>query len=328
MEGALEERVVILMPIYDDWASASVLIGRLHAALAGSRRQIEYLLVDDGSSEGPPARIAVAGKPAPTVQVLRLRRNLGHQRAIAIGLTWVHAQFPCCCVVVMDADGEDTPEGAVKLLERFEHYQGTRTIFAARARRSEGIVFRVFYRLYRLVNWLLIGRTVRVGNFSVIPREHLDRLVGVSELWSHYAASVFKARLPNESVSLDRGHRIAGESKMNLLALMTHGLSASAVFSEILALRLLIATILLAVAALLGVGVVFAIRFYTTLALPSPGLATLSTGILMVIFFQAFSVAMVFMFLTLQGRSALGFLPIRDYAYFVDRVDRIAVDDG
>lgn len=322
--GSLEDRIVVLMPVYDDWASASVLIDRLHSALRASRWPVEYLLVDDGSSEEPPARIAVGGTPAPSVQVLRLRRNLGHQRAIAIGLTWVQTQFPCRGVLVMDADGEDTPDGAAKLLERFEQAQGKKTIFAERARRTEGVVFRSFYVLYRLVSWLLTGRRVRVGNFSVVPREHLARLVGVSELWSHYAASIFKARLPSESVRLDRGHRITGTSKMNLLSLITHGLSASAVFSEVMALRLLVATFLLAIAALVGVGVVFALRFLTNLAVP--GLATLATGILMVIFFQAFSIAMVFVFLTLQTRSTMGFLPIRDYAYFVDRVERIGVD--
>lgn len=323
-DTAPQDRIVILMPVYDDWASASILVARLHAALRESTVPIEYLLVDDGSSEAPPKRIPVEGTSPPSVQVLRLRRNLGHQRAIAIGLTWVHTQFSCRGVLVMDADGEDTPEGAVKLLERFQREEGKKTIFAARARRTEGIVFRCFYVFYRILSWLLTGRNVRVGNFSVIPHEHLSRLVGVSELWSHYAASVFKARLPNESVPLDRGHRIAGASKMNLLSLITHGLSASAVFSEVMALRLLVATFLLAIAALLGVGVVFALRFLTNLAVP--GLATLATGILMVIFFQAFSIAMVFVFLTLQGRSAMGFLPIRDYAYFVDRVDRIEID--
>ena len=58
---------------------------------------------------------------------------------------------------------------------------------------------------------------------------------------------------------------------------------------------------------------VFAIRFLTNWT--GAGLAMLGDcGILMVIFFQAFSVAMVFMFLTLQARSAMGFLPIRDAA--------------
>jgi glycosyltransferase involved in cell wall biosynthesis len=312
------------MPVYDDWASAAVLIARLHATLRGSAFAIEYLMVDDGSSQEPPPRISVEGLPPPSVQVLRLRRNLGHQRAIAIGLTWVQSHFPCRGVLVMDADGEDTPEGAVKLLERFERENGRKTIFAARARRTEGIVFRSFYVLYRLAGWFLTGRNVRVGNFSVIPREHLNRLVAVSELWSHYAASVFKARLPSESLPIDRGHRIAGVSKMNLLSLIIHGLSALAVFSELMALRLLVMTFLLAIAALAGVGVVVGIRLLTNLEIP--GLATMSTGILMVMFFQAFSVAMVFVFLTLQGRSAMGFLPIRDYAFFVDRVDRIEID--
>jgi polyisoprenyl-phosphate glycosyltransferase len=324
MTNAAAERIVILMPVYDDWASAAVLIARLQTALRGATMPVEYLLVDDGSSEEPPSMMIIPGDSATSVQILRLRRNLGHQRAIAIGLTWVHVHFPCRGVLVMDADGEDTPEGAAKLLERFEREQEKKTIFAARARRTEGIVFRAFYVLYRILSWLLTGRNVRVGNFSVIPREHLARLVGVSELWSHYAASVFKARLPNESVPLDRGHRIAGVSKMNLLSLITHGLSASAVFSEVMALRLLVATFLLAIAALVGVAVVVALRFLTNLAVP--GLATLATGILMVIFFQAFSIAMVFVFLTLQGRSAMGFLPIRDYAFFVDRVDRVQID--
>lgn len=322
---APDERIVILMPVYDDWESAGVLIRRLHAALRHVKRPIEYLLVDDGSSQEPPARISVSvdGAPPASVQVLRLRRNLGHQRAIAIGLTWVHAQFPCRGVLVMDADGEDTPEGAAKLLDRFEQEGGTKTIFAQRARRTEGMMFRAFYVMYRILDWLLTGRFIRVGNFSVIPREHVARLVGVSELWSHYSSSVFKARLPSASVPIDRGHRIAGVSKMNFLSLMTHGLSASAVFAEVMALRLLVATFLLAISAIAGVGVVFAIRFLTNWTVP--GLATLATGILMVIFFQAFSVAMVFMFLTLQGRSAMGFLPIRDYVFFVDRVDRIAI---
>src|SRR6185295_9677691 len=125
---------------------------------------------------------------------------------------------------------------------------------------------------------------------------HLGRLVAVSELWSHYAASVFKARLPNVSIPVDRGHRITGASTMNLISLIMHGLSASAVFGEVIALRLLVATFLLAIAALLGVLLVVAIRFFTFLAIP--GWATLSTGILMIVFLQAFTSAMVFVFLT------------------------------
>jgi hypothetical protein len=175
------------------------------------------------------------------------------------------------------------------------------------------------------VHWALTGRTVSVGNFSVIPIHHVDRLVAVSELWNHYAASVFKARLACETVPVDRGHRIAGESRMNFVALLAHGLSAISVFADVVGLRLLVSTFFLALLALLGVGAVLILRFTTDVAIP--GWATAATGVLIVIFLQAFLMATVFVFITLQGRSGMGFLPIRDHAYFIDRVERIHGDE-
>jgi polyisoprenyl-phosphate glycosyltransferase len=315
--------VIILLPSYDDWDSAAILIARIHDKLEGTPTPVEYLLVDDGSTIPPPAEIIVNREELPKVSVLRLRRNVGHQRAIAIGLSWVHVNCPCRGVLVMDADGEDTPEGVLALLEAFTKNGMTKAVFAARARRTEGLMFRVLYRCYKLVHRVLTGRSVRVGNFSVMPSGHVRRLVAVSELWSHYPAAVFKAALPNESVPVDRGHRIAGASKMNLVSLMAHGLSASAVFAEVMALRLLLATFGLACLALCGVIAVLLVRFGTDLAIP--GWATTTTGVLIIIFFQAFLMATVFVFVMLHGRSALGFLPIRDYAYFVDEVQTLPV---
>lgn len=316
-------RVIVLLPCRDDWESASVLIGRLHGALGARREAIEYLLIDDGSTAAPPAMIAVPGGSAPSVRVLRLRRNVGHQRAIAIGLAWVHANERCSAVVVMDADGEDTPEGVVALLEAGTGAPNDTIVFAARARRTEGLVFRVFYACYRFSFRALTGRVVRVGNFSVMPRSHLNRIVAVPELWNHYPAAVFKAALPYVTIPINRGHRIAGSSKMNIASLVLHGLSAAAVFSELIALRLLVLTFLLALFALVGVIGVVAVRFGTDLAIP--GWATVSTGVLIVIFFQAFLMATVFAFITLHGRSSLGFLPIRDHVHFVDGVFSVEV---
>ena len=43
----------------------------------------------------------------------------------------------------------------------------------------------------------------------------------------------------------------------------------------------------------------------------------LAAGVLTVILLQAFLMLTVFVFITLQGRSSLGFLPVRDHSYFV-----------
>jgi hypothetical protein len=225
----------------------------------------------------------------------------------------------------MDGDGEDTPEGVLKLIQRLDEIGSRAVVFGARRRRTESLGFRAFYWLFRQAHRVLTGRTVRVGNFSVVPGPILNKLVAVSELWNHYAAAVFKARIPTDLIPIDRGHRIAGQSRMNFVSLLVHGLSAVSVFGDVLGLRLLVATSLIAFIAIVGIAAVLAVRIFTDFAIP--GWATSAAGVLTIILLQAFLMLTVFVFITLQGRSSLGFLPVRDYSYFVDRVDRITTDE-
>jgi len=319
------EKLMVLMPIYDDWESAVVVVDRVHAVLAGAGYGTDFLLVDDGGSTPPPARLRLStNDKLPTVEVLRLRRNLGHQRAIAIGLSHIQAHRSVRAVVVMDGDGEDTPEGVLKLVRCLDANGDRSVVFGARARRTESLWFRVLYWCFRQAHLLLTGRAVRVGNFSIVPAALLNKLVAVSELWNHYAASVFKARIPAEMTPIDRGYRVAGKSRMSFVSLLVHGLSAVSVFGDVLGLRLLVATFLLGFVSAVGIAAVVAIRVFTDLAVP--GWATSAAGVLLVILLQAFLMVTVFVFITLQGRSALGFLPVRDFSYFIDGVDEVAID--
>src|ERR1017187_8457339 len=175
MTQRLPLRLVVLMPLRDDWLSAAELIRRLEKAISSHSCTIEIFVVDDGSvqkynrddSQGDFSVIQA-------IRVLRLRRNLGHQRAIAIGLVHIQKTTSCDAVLVMDADGEDTPEGVAELLRVYSNTQGTRAIFAERSRRSESLVFRSFYLLYRVLHRALTGISVTVGNFSILPSEYLN----------------------------------------------------------------------------------------------------------------------------------------------------------
>src|SRR5215471_16768887 len=121
------------MPLRDDWASVSELISRLDKALAHCPGSFQILVVDDGSRQrAAPGTFGASYSAVRRIQVLRLRRNLGHQRAIAIGLAHLESNTPCDAVLVMDADGEDTPEGVLQLLEAFAAKQGAVAIFAER----------------------------------------------------------------------------------------------------------------------------------------------------------------------------------------------------
>jgi hypothetical protein len=140
--------------------------------------------------------------------------------------------------------------------------------------------------------------------------------MGVSEIWNHYAASVFHARLPLEMVPISRGERISGKPKMNLISLVVHGLSAISVFGETVAVRLLGFVSLLMLLTLAGLVTTVSIKFFTQLAIP--GWATNLTGILSIVLLNLLLLGTFSVILLLNSRDRLSFLPLRDWQYFVD----------
>ncbi|HUS08199.1 MAG TPA: glycosyltransferase [Bryobacteraceae bacterium] len=315
----MPERILILLPVYNDWQAVSLLIPALDAALPDDVGDVAVLLVDDGSTcEPDPEWISGLLTRIRTVSILHLRRNLGHQRAIAAGLVYVHEHMLCDAVVVMDADGEDRPSDVGVLLRALQAEHGRSVIFAARTKRLESPLFRFFYRSYRVIHRVLTGVPVRVGNFSVIPAAALSRLVVVSDLWNHYAAAVFRARIPHKSVPTVRGARLAGESRMNFVSLLVHGLSAISVFSDVVSARLLAFTSAAILATLFLIVAVVATRLATGLAIP--GWATTTAGILLVILTQAVLIALVLVFTITSGRANTSFIPLRDASFFTGRL--------
>ena len=137
----VDNQLIILMPVYNDWEAFAQLLPSLAHELSADGLEAAILLVDDGSTIPIPKNIGDGNyKPIESIEILQLRRNLGHQRAIAFGLSYIDANRPSHHVVVMDCDGEDNPHDVPRLIR--ECWPINRKIyFAARARRSDGFVF-------------------------------------------------------------------------------------------------------------------------------------------------------------------------------------------
>ena len=71
-------------------------------------------------------------------RVVQLACNLGHQRAIAVGLVEVTKLKGLDAVVVMDADGEDRVEDVIRLIGVWSQ-EPNRIVFARRERRSKSV---------------------------------------------------------------------------------------------------------------------------------------------------------------------------------------------
>jgi glycosyltransferase involved in cell wall biosynthesis len=305
-----------MIPVYNDWESVEQLISLLDGQFQAAGRDVEILLVDDGSSLPAPPRMGDGFKHIARVRLLRLLRNIGHQRAIAIGLAWLEHDGCLAPIVIMDGDGEDKPEDVLRLLDKLTETNFESIAFAERTRRSESLVFVLFYRLYCLISLLLTGIWPRMGNFSAIPPRLLKRITVTAEMWNHYAAAIIRSRIPFVLVPTARGRRLAGKSKMNFVNLVTHGLSAMSVFSETIGVRLLF--IIGAAMSILMAGLIAAAA---TLSAVMEGavLQLLTIGVFALIILANYGVLLIiFIFFILSGRQISTFLPRRDHGLFVE----------
>jgi len=309
--------IVIVMPVYEDWDAAMKLCRNIDVVLREERSlRASLLYIDDGSTLTTyQCGLPFQPEAIDRVAVLRLRRNLGHQRAIAVALAHIQQHWTGDAVVVMDADGEDRPEDIPVLLNAMRKADHPTAVFAERGRRLESMAFRLMYRCYSFLHRIFTGRDIRFGNFSVLPWSHLDSLVVCSELWNHYSATFLKSRLPYIRLRCDRGRRLAGESRMNFVSLVTHGLSALFANQEVVGTRLLLMTMLTAGSFFLLIGAMVGVKLFTHLTIPA--WVAITSGLLFLLLGQFLVGCFMLVFSIMMTRSHLGFLPIRDYSYFV-----------
>jgi hypothetical protein len=287
-------------------------------AVAGTLEgvHLDVIAVDDGSTISPAtsflADVILANLRR--VDVLHLACNLGHQRAIAIGLSEVDERGEYTCAIVMDSDGEDSPEDLPKLLTAGRQHTG-HIVVAQRARRSEGRLFKAFYIGYKALFHLLTGKPIAFGNYCVVPAPLINRLVYMPEIWNNLAAAVMRSKLPIHHHPTNRGMRYAGQSKMNLVGLFIHGLSAVSVYGDIAFTRVLAFSVGLSALTLIGILVVSGIRLFTDLAIP--GWASYMVGFLIVVLMQALMLSAGAVFLLLNNRSMPSIVPKKVCSQFV-----------
>jgi glycosyltransferase involved in cell wall biosynthesis len=309
--------LAIVVPIYDDWASAKILLERLNHVAKTIEATLFITLVDDGSNEPSHGLLAeVSGLTSlGGVEIVHLALNVGHQRAIAIGLCFVVDHHDFDAVLVMDGDGEDPPESIATLLNQ----AGAREDFcivAQRRKRRETVAFRLSYLLYKGVFRLVTGREINFGNFSLISRGNAHRLAMISDLWNNLPAAVLRSRLAFDRVPIDRGQRYAGKSKMNFVSLIVHGMSGIAVYSETIFVRLLLVTILLVLLTFATIAGLLIIRvFYPEHA--TPGWATTISFGLIIILMQVFFTALTSILTVLHSRVQRLVLPLAEYRPYV-----------
>lgn len=295
-------KLAVVIPVFNDWAGLPNLIQDLHCAFVDINQvgSICLFIVDDGSVIPRLVSLPACSNKISRLEIIKIGCNLGHQRAIAIGLSEVVSRSSYDAVLVMDSDNEDKPSDALVLLNEWRANPEA-VIVARRKGRNEGPAFRMFYRIYLRLFHYLSGRKLDFGNFAVLSSDSAKRLVYMPELWNHFAASILKSRLPLVRIPMSKGMRLHGMSKMNFVSLVNHGLSAASVLIDVVFTRLLIGST--AAAALLVAASAYVLyqKFFTVYAIP--GWASSMVGLSLLGLLQIFALIFVIVFLILSNRS-------------------------
>jgi hypothetical protein len=284
-------RYIVVTPVYEDTEASSRLFKELFFQLG---RDVFVVVVDDGSVKEPVNIESLQHADIEGV-VLRLNRNVGHQRAIAIGLHYVSENmYAEQRVVVMDSDGEDLPSKIPVLLEYLNQYE-IDVVVAQRKSRVESLKFKIFYVFYKRMFSFMTGRKISFGNFMALKLCALKRLVSMQELPIHVAAAVLASKLRTISCPLDRGPRYAGQSKMNFVGLALHGFKGLMVFAEDVLVRVGIGCALIASLSIVAAGAAVVLKL---LGVSTPGWFSIALGILVLIFLQTGALALMTLMLT------------------------------
>lgn len=309
-------KVVLVTPVYDDWPSLNCLLTALDQQSGLDFVEFHIFVINDGSHTPLPTDFWQENRFSHirTIRLINLICNLGHQRAIAVGLVTAITEPGIDGVIVMDADGEDRPEDIPRLLA-MAMKAPAHIVCASRAKRSESFAFKSLYIAYKAMFRILAGAPIDFGNFCYIPHAALHGLSYSPSLWNHLAATLVRSRLPLVRVAAERGHRYVGRSRLNLDTLVAHGLSAISVYSDIVLVRIMMGMLGISVLTVVGIIIVTTIRLFTELAIP--GWASSVFGSLSMVFLQSLILAVISAFLLLSARSSKPVIPMIDAPQFI-----------
>jgi hypothetical protein len=304
--------IIVVTPVYEDIEASSLLFKEIADQFSD---QVYIVAVDDGSVAQP---LTVGGFESAGIEgvVVKLRRNVGHQRAISIGLGYAAEHMDTNqLVVVMDSDGEDLPSTIPQLLHALNSVD-TDVAVAQRKSRVETLRFKAFYLVYKWLFVLMTGRTISFGNFMALKSSAVKRLVSMQELSTHVAAAVLASRLRTEKCSLDRGPRYAGQSKMNFVGLVLHGFKGLMVFAEDVLVRVGIMSVLIAS---LSVFLSTMAVLLKVLGFSTPGWFSVALGILVLMLLQTSALALMTLMLTGVFRSGT-LVGKQNYRDYIDKI--------
>ncbi len=200
----------VVVPFLNEEAVLEATYACLKEHLEALGETYEILFVDDGSTDRSRAILAARALTDPTVRIVALSRNFGHEMATTAGLHHARGQ----AAVVMDADLQDPPEVIAQFLAKWR--EGNQVVYGVRERR-QGETF--LKKLTSFLFYRLMGRIADVpippdtGDFRLMDRRVLDVYAQLEEDPRFFRGLITWVGFRQVGVPFVRRERAAGQTK-------------------------------------------------------------------------------------------------------------------
>ncbi len=218
----------ILLPLYNDWRSCNLLLKKINNQLKNRKRIAEILILDDASTQKNNLSLKNL-KNIKSVNILKMKENLGSQKIISVGLNYLKNKKKEI-ITIMDSDGEDDVmqiNNLIDIAEKNKKY----VVVASRTKRKESLVFRFLYKMHLLITFFLTFKWISFGNYSSFHSGNIKKILKNNYSWLAYSSCISK-NCKIKKVRSIRQKRFFGKSKLSFLGLFNHSFRVISVYQS------------------------------------------------------------------------------------------------
>lgn len=219
----------LVVPCYKEAGNLTELHRRCMAALASPTRDVELILVNDGSPDDTLDVAEGLAREDPRVRVLGFSRNFGKEAAMLAGLRAARGQ----AIAIMDGDLQHPPELLPRMADHLE--AGVADQIVARRDRTGDPRVRtaLSHAFYLAMN--RFGKmhvTDGEGDFRMMSREALDALLELTER-NRFSKGLFSwIGFPTDVIEYKNVQRESGASSWTLTSLFNYAIDGLIAFNE------------------------------------------------------------------------------------------------
>ncbi len=223
------QKYIIITPTYNDWKSLDRLITRIGKIKKKVPGIFEIIIINDHSNIKK--RLKKKYINIKSIKIINLKKNLGSQKAIYIGLQYIKKKKIKSIITVMDSDGEDDPNKIPDLLKLAKKNKDF-MIIANRSRRTENPLLKFLNLLRLFLTFIITGKYLNFGNYSSFHSNSLKKILKNSNLGLAYSAGITKNFNKFIKFPIDKKERLYGNSKVSFTFLLSHSINIITVFKN------------------------------------------------------------------------------------------------